>query len=45
MECDYTRLNHNLLVSPKKKVPQGRDYKGGDYKGGLHYSYQICEIF
>jgi len=26
MECDQTHLNHNLLVSQKKKW---RDYKGG----------------
>jgi hypothetical protein len=29
MECDYTHLNHNSLVSQKKKknVPQRCDYK------------------
>ncbi len=33
MECGYTNLNHNLLVSTKKKEKksgqQGREYKGG----------------
>jgi hypothetical protein len=31
MECDYTCLNHNSLMSPKKKKNghQGHDYKGG----------------
>jgi hypothetical protein len=27
MECDYTHLNHNSLVS-KKNGHQGHDYKG-----------------
>jgi hypothetical protein len=31
MECDYTHLNHNSLVSPKKKSGhQGHDYKGSN---------------
>ncbi len=29
MECNYTHLNHKLLVSQKKSGHQGRDYKGG----------------
>jgi hypothetical protein len=29
MECDYTHLNHNLLVSQKN------DQQGCDYEGGL----------
>jgi hypothetical protein len=29
MECDYTHLYHNLLVSHKTSDHQGRDYKGG----------------
>jgi len=29
MKCDYTRLNHNSLVSQKKSGHQGRDYKEG----------------
>jgi hypothetical protein len=28
MECDYTRLNHNLLVSHKKLVTNGLIIKG-----------------
>jgi len=28
MECHNTHLNHNLLVSQKKSVHQGSDYKG-----------------
>jgi hypothetical protein len=28
MECDYTHLNHNLLVSPKKMVTRGMIIKG-----------------
>jgi hypothetical protein len=31
MECDYTHLNHNLLVSPKKKS----GHQECDYKEGL----------
>jgi hypothetical protein len=33
MECAYTHLNHNLLVSPKKKG----GHQGSYYKGGLQY--------
>jgi hypothetical protein len=29
MECDYTHLNHNSLVSQKKSGHQGHDYKRG----------------
>ncbi len=29
MECDYTHLNHNLLVSQKKSGYQQHDSKGG----------------
>ncbi len=29
MECDYTCLNHNSLVSQKNSGHQGCDYKGG----------------
>jgi hypothetical protein len=28
MECDYTHLNHNLLVSQKKVVTKGVIIKG-----------------
>jgi len=31
MECDYTHLNHNWLVS------QTNGHQGRDYKGGLLY--------
>jgi hypothetical protein len=31
MECDYTRLNHNSLVSQKKTVPEGVIIKGVYY--------------
>jgi hypothetical protein len=33
MECDYTHLNHNLLVSQKKKKKV--DHLRHDYKGGF----------
>jgi hypothetical protein len=29
MECDYTCLNHNLLISQKKVATKGHDLKGG----------------
>jgi hypothetical protein len=32
MECDYTHLHHDLLVSQKKS-----DHQGSDYKGALLY--------
>ncbi len=34
MECDYTHLNHNSLVSQKKS-----DHQGPDYKRGLLYIF------
>jgi len=33
MEYDYTCLNRNLLMSPKKK----NDHQGCEYKAGLLY--------
>jgi hypothetical protein len=43
MECDYTHLNHNLLVS-QLNGHQGCDYKG-DYKGGILYKCTIQGVF
>jgi hypothetical protein len=34
MECDYTHLNHNSLVSQKQKKS---GYERHNYKGGLLY--------
>jgi hypothetical protein len=29
MKCNYKRLNHNLLVSPKKVITKGMNIKKG----------------
>jgi hypothetical protein len=36
MECDYTHLNHNSLVSQKKSGHQMRDYKGVYYNNSWY---------
>jgi hypothetical protein len=34
MKCDYTHLNHNLLIFKKKKTKQNKSgHQGRDYKG------------
>jgi hypothetical protein len=38
MECNYTHLNHNSVLSKKKKKNKS-GHPRCDYKGGLIYIY------
>jgi hypothetical protein len=44
MECDYTHLNHNSLVSQKKVVTKGVIIKGVYYINIMHILYNCDKL-